>query len=99
MIAWFLNLFRVSTDFSICLARVQLEERVHRRESLERELSGKDAQECLDRVRRRMTLGDSVWIPPMYNREETFRAWKRRHRRHIARPLPLTIVRREEGRG
>ncbi len=64
----------------ISLARIQLEERVLRREALERDLSGKDAQECLARVRRRMIVGNRVWIPPIYNPYQSYLAWRKKHR-------------------
>jgi len=73
-------------DDHIDLARVQYEERVARREALDREFSGLDAQACFARVRRRMAPlsgpdPDPVWIPPLYNAEPSYREWRRRHRR------------------
>lgn len=82
MLAWFLNLFRVA-DPHIDLARVQWAEREERRASLDRELSGPDSQECIARVRKRMAEGSSTWIPPMFGREEAYRAWRRKHRRRL----------------
>jgi len=70
----------LSSPMYIDLARVQFAEREERRLSLNRELSGEDAQHCMERVQRRMMLGDTVWIPPMFNREVEFKKWKRRHR-------------------
>jgi hypothetical protein len=78
LLAW---LFPVES-FSIELGRVQLEERVQRRETMEREMSDSDAISCVARVRRRMTIGDDEWIPPMYGRAEALREWRRRHRSH-----------------
>jgi len=78
MFEWITNLFCVGPLY-VELARVQYEERIERRAALDRGLSGRDAQQCLARVRRRMTEGDSVWLPPMYGRVEALKAWKRRH--------------------
>ena len=63
------------------LARIQWAEREERRARMELELSGKDAQDCVERVKKRMRLGDSVWMPPMYARSEAYRVWRRKHRR------------------
>lgn len=79
MIDWLLNLFRVP-PLTIDLARVQLEERKQRREALERELSGRDAEDCIRRVKLRMQLGDSVWIQPLYNVNENLTEWLTRKR-------------------
>lgn len=80
MFEWLRNFFRVE-PLHIDIARVQLEERQARREGLDRELSGRDSQECLERVRRRMALGDSVWIPPYFRGDESYKTWRHRHRR------------------
>jgi len=76
---------------NIALARIQLEERVLRREALERDLSGKDAQECLARIRRRMTYGSRVWIPPIYNPYQAYLAWRKKHRNA---PLNINLLKR-----
>jgi len=78
MFEWFINFFGIGPLY-VDLARVQYEERTERRAALDRKLSGRDAQQCLARVRRRMTEGDSAWLPPMYGRAEALAAWKRRH--------------------
>lgn len=69
---------------AISLDRVQLAEREERRASLDREHSGRDAQECFDRVSRRMRNGDKDWIPPMYSRAKAFKAWRKKHRRLVS---------------
>jgi hypothetical protein len=61
------------------LSRVQLEERIERRKKLDMDHSGAEALACFARVRRRMTDGDNVWIPPMHGRESALHAWLRRH--------------------
>jgi hypothetical protein len=63
------------------LSRVQLEERVERRKRLDMEHSGSEALACFARVKRRMTDGDNVWIPPMHGRESALEAWLSRHPR------------------
>lgn len=80
MIDWFLNLFRVP-PLSIDLARIQLEERTQRREALERDLSGRDAEDCMRRVKLRMTYGDTVWVQPLYNVREHLDEWLSRKKR------------------
>ncbi len=75
----FIRLFG-SAPLAIDLARVQWTVREERRQALDREQSGKDAAECVARVKRRMQLGDTVWVPPMYGREAAWKAWCRAHR-------------------
>lgn len=87
MWAWIVGLFE--PELKIALWRAQLEERVERRQSLDRELAGRDAQECVERVQRRMRDGDANWIPPMYGRVQAFRAWRRDHRKHRRGVLPM----------
>lgn len=61
-------------------ARINIEEQKDRRISLIMELSSKDAQDCMSRVRSRMRDGDKNFIPPMFNREEAYQKWCAKHR-------------------
>jgi hypothetical protein len=60
-------------------ARIQWVVREERRAAMERELSGRDARSCMERVQRRMQDGDAVWIAPMHGRAAALEAWLRRH--------------------
>jgi len=83
-------------EFSISLARAQLEERRERRERLDRDTaSDGDSQECIARVRRRMVEGDTNWIPPRYNADVKYREWRRTHRRHVSTVANIAAGRRE----
>jgi hypothetical protein len=91
LLSW---LFPVDLDFRVRLDRVQWQEREERKEHLAMELSTSDAVNCRARVKRRMSDGDSVWIPPRYGVAEAYRAWRSRHPRQ-RQQSPISI---EEGR-